>query len=213
MRMVMNLCSVLILPSPDVSFGCSLEGQRGLCVILTKTTNFLQISFFIEVDFYNSRFRKTCWMFKSLFFKFSSLSPIFFIAGLAISICVSLLEWARVRWILPGYLLFATFVSGLWNWRRTGMIIMSCCMKGYLCMWVHRVQSYYATFLSLSLFLAVFIWWPFFLFFFFSCVPLFQIMTNIFSLNKHAAPSGCGEGQERKEGNLINAMCPVLCVW
>lgn len=36
MRMVMNLCSVLILPSPDVSFGCSLEGQRGLCVILTK---------------------------------------------------------------------------------------------------------------------------------------------------------------------------------
>lgn len=89
----MNLCSVLRLPSPDVSFGCSLEGQRGLCVILTNNT---QISFFVEVDFYNSRFRKTCLMFKSLFFSFSSLSPIYFTAGLAVSVYVFLCLNERV---------------------------------------------------------------------------------------------------------------------
>ncbi len=119
-RMAMNLCSVLHLPSPDVSFGHSLEGRRGLCVIFTSNT---QISFFVEVDFYNSGIRKTCWLFKSLFFSFSSLSPILHSRVGSLSICVSLHEWARVSWILPGYLLFATFVSGLWNWRRTGMII------------------------------------------------------------------------------------------
>lgn len=87
--MVMNLC----LPSPDVSFGCSLEGQRGLYVILTNNT---QISFFVEVDFYNSRFRKTCLMFKSVFFSFSSLSPIYFTAGLAVSVYVFLCLNERV---------------------------------------------------------------------------------------------------------------------
>lgn len=39
---------------------------------------------------YNSRIRKTCWLFKSLFFSFSSLSPIYFIAGLAVSVYVFL---------------------------------------------------------------------------------------------------------------------------
>lgn len=91
--MRMNLCSVLIRPSPDVSFGCSLEGQKGSCVILTKIH---KSHFFVEVDFYNSWFRKTCWIFKSLFFSFSSLSPIFFIAGLAVSLNVFLCLNERV---------------------------------------------------------------------------------------------------------------------
>ncbi len=92
-RMAMNLCSVLHLPSPDVSFGHSLEGRRGLCVIFTSNT---QISFFVEVDFYNSGIRKTCWLFKSLSFSFSSLSPIYFIAGLAVSVYVFLCMSERV---------------------------------------------------------------------------------------------------------------------
>ncbi len=120
-RMAMNLCSVLHLPSPDVSFGHSLEGRGGLGVIFTSNT---QISFFVEMDFYKRVIRKTCWLFKSLFFSFSRISPNMLHSRFgSLSICVSLHEWARVSWILPGYLLFATFVSSLWNWRRTGMII------------------------------------------------------------------------------------------
>ncbi len=120
-RMAMNLCSVLHLPSPDVSFGQSLEGRGGLGVIFTSNT---QISFFVEMDFYKRVIRKTCWQFKSLFFSFSRISPNMLHSRFgSLSICVSLHEWARVSWILPGYLLFATFVSSLWNWRRTGMII------------------------------------------------------------------------------------------
>ncbi len=86
-RMAMNLCSVPHLPSPDVSFGHSLKGRGGLCVIFTSNT---QISFFVEMDFYNSGIRKTCWLFKSLFFSFSRISPICFTAGLAVSVYVFL---------------------------------------------------------------------------------------------------------------------------
>lgn len=91
-RMAMNLCSVLHLPSPDVSFGHSLEGRGGLCVIFTQT----QMSFFVEMDFYNSGIRKTCWLFKSLFFSFSRISPICFIAGLAVSVYMFLCMNERV---------------------------------------------------------------------------------------------------------------------
>jgi len=156
---VMNLCSVLILPSPDVSFGSSLEEQRDLCVILTKIHKSHSLLKWTSTTVDLERHLRAYFSHFPVLPQYSSLQVWQFQY-----ICVSLLEWARVCWILPGYLLFATFLSGLWNWRRTGKI-MCCYMKDYLCMWVHRVQSYYATFLSLSLlfcfplFLAVLFWW------------------------------------------------------
>lgn len=186
-RMAVDLGSVLQLPNPDVSFGCSLEGRRGLCVflrIIHKSQSLLKwTSTIADLERHVDCLR-------AYFSNFPAFPNI--LHSRLGSICVSLLEWARVSWILPGYLLFATFVRGLWNWRRTGMIIMRCYMRVYLCMRVHRVQSYYATFLPLllsffcfPLFGCLFFWWLIFLFFLFSFprVPPFQIMTNIFSLN------------------------------